>query len=348
MEQQPKREESTEKVSVFDTLRTRVASFTEQLKAKRETGFGLDPKRKERLTTAARKTGKVASYAALAMALGLTLNHMRTRYEISDVRGPEGEVTYSHQDERTTQILDFLTGKAELAPEDRVYFYRQALHEKFGGADNAELGLPPLPDNLDDLDEAALFKLAVDTFTIEDEILVPEESRDEALGWLPPEERATRLFADAISAPVAYDPELERIIWELQERVGSPMIRWAAEGEGTLAGIMAQYAGRGRAFYDPLTNTVYLTPGDPSQVLAAEDAHSVQFNDRPVQAYSRAVGDSALTLIRSLRTGQSYRDSYMEEYNRYGSLEHEAHKFIEPGIVKDIIEEGEEVERSRE
>ena len=306
------------KETSLERLKSTADSFLTSIANRLEHGLpSIDSPSLDRVRDGARKIMSVALKATLIGSLAvssLAVQHGRTRYEISE-QGTEGSKEYVHQDERTTHILNYLLGKAELSSEDRVFFYRYAAQQLL------ENELLPVPANLNDLTEEEVIALVAETFKL-NPAYPPETTFDKA-----------REYLEKTIARQDFNQQLYESVWELQQRVGAPRIRWSAEGEDATAALMSKTAGSGRAFYDPVSNTIYLTPGDPSTVLVDENAHAKQFNDRPVRSYAQLTSSWIRSGIRSLTQFEDLRTSYSYEYERAGSIEHDAHQVMVPELI---------------
>ena len=337
MEHRPNAESLDQAPVPAEKLGKRVNSFIDVLqKAGKDS---LSGETFDRIYGTARKVVKAVSYTALTLSLAATMNHARTRYEIAETPNADGSVSYEHEDERTTEIMRFLTGTGELPQADRILFYRQAVREYFSFHLK---GLPRIPEDFDSLDEAGLRALLLARLEAEEGIVTYEGTQTSL------HDRVEEIFSEAIESPLENDPQLAALIWELQQRVGAPRIRWASEDEDNVASFVTHHAGDGRAFYNPLTNTIYLTPGEPSEVLAGEDAHALQFHERPLLSYAHSITDLAGTVVRTLAAGGGFGTHFQSNYERSGSFEHEAHSVIAPQILEEFVEEAEKIEGTPE
>jgi len=296
-----------------------------------------------------KKVGKIRNLLKAA-SMGLALygtyevgSYATSRYEITTEVGQDGGVEYQHEDPETTRILNFLTGKSELSPEDRIHFYRQEVrntHERLLSLEvNAEYGLDEknafeesMPDDEQGLREYMgdlLQKLA----TIVGDSVAPDEI----------EKRVNMFFAHAIDPKVRYSPELEKLVWNMQKKVGAPRLRWAASTDNLHSKLHGSLSGPGRANYSEEDNTVYITPGAFDETLGktllAENAHAFQFNENPVTSRVRYAVDTAKTLASMLRDNKSYYEAQHEQYQTLGSIEQEAHEIIEQRLTDEGLEE---------
>lgn len=288
----------------------------------------------ERIYEKARQIAKAVSYTALTLSLAATMNHARTRYEITESINPDGSVSYEHEDERTTKIMRFLTGTGELPVEDRLLFYRQAVRAELGSG--TKENPQSIPEDFDSLDEAGLRALLLA------HVMEKGSSAADA------NDRVEKIFEEAIESPLSNDSHIAGLMWELQQRVGAPRLRWAAEDEDGVASFMKQNIGDGRAFYNAITNTIYLSPSTHSpEALASEDAHALQFHERPILSYAHSIIDAAGSVVRTVTRGGDFSSNYQANYDRPGSFEHEAHSVIGPEFMQDFVREAEVIEKEQ-
>lgn len=281
-----------------------------------------------------------------------------SRYEITTEVGQDGKMEYKHEDPETTRILKFLTGAAELAPEDRIHFYRELVRSKIKMREEAKkfaslgslhkdteeqmklaaLNLNEqnkLEDNLP-TDELGLRQRLRDLFAADDLIMYGEIQGDI-------EKRIDEAFADCIKAQVEYNPVLEKMVWTMQKKVGAPRIRWSAPQDNRFAHDAGHVVGAGRSMYTVEDNTIYITPGFNDAALgkyvAAEDAHAFQYNKHPVQSRLRGMIDDVKLVIRTIKENKSSYEAQLAEYDIPGTIEYDAHKIIEPRIIKEAMED---------
>lgn len=287
---------------------------------------------------------RVASIGAALVGANEVRSYASSRYEISTVTREDGSTTYEHEDPETNRIMSYLTGEKPLAQEDRIFFYRQVVreayreHQRFLAAskgDTADVGIDALNAYETDIptDEQGLKKKLAQIYAYEDAVLGDFGSNGTA------EDRVEKTFAEAIKAPIKYDPTFAKILWSIQEKVGAPRIRWAAPGENTHSNITSRLVGAGRANYQHSDNTVYLQPGAVGETLVAEDAHAYQFNHKPIQSRAQFLIDTGRTVAASIRNGTKMYEEQKKQYSTPGSIEYEAHEVIEAKIIKEAEEE---------
>jgi hypothetical protein len=296
---------------------------------------------------AEKKTSKIKSLLkAASMGLALvgaaeTVSYGTSRYEITTEAGQDGKIEYEHEDPETTRIVKFLTGAAELAPEDRIHFYRQEVRNaqmqlmkitnpgEFGIEEqNAFEGKLPT-------DEQGLRELMGEIFTKIDKItgITPGDIKV----------RIDKAFALSIQSHISHNPALEKVVWNMLKKVGAPRVRWAAPQDNLWSQAHGSFAGPGRANYMSSDNTIYITPGSDNEtlgkILFAESAHAQQFNEHPISSRARYIADTTKTLVRSIRGNKTMYEAQHEQYETPGSIEYEAHKEIEPRLIAEAMED---------
>lgn len=343
------REAAEQPADPLARLNERISSFENALARSAERGAPADISE----TTAA-KVRTLAGTAAGIVRTGMlaltlagiheTKNHFSSRYEITTVSHEDGSVEYRHPDQETNDIMDFLTGKKELAQKYRVYFYQEAVREEYSkwqGMQNKDF----------DIDEMNAFEKTLSADEGELRAQMIELVRQErTLIDGPDDSDANRKMIEGIAdlnlmatttVMMKYRPEIAQMAWKLQMKVGSPRIRWAAPGQNLRAGIEGRLAGPGRAFYDQGSNTVYITPGATPETLIAEDAHAYQFDRHPIATRARFVMDTARSSIEAFREGKPLWETQYRQYKRPGTMEYEAHSVIEKQLVAEAIAETE-------
>lgn len=72
---------------------------------------------------------------------------------------------------------------------------------------------------------------------------------------------------------------------------------------------------------------------DPRGDLFAESAHAKQFNDDQIGSYLREIQRLSAMARNIITSGNSLESAYQKEYKTPGTIEHEAHKVIEPYLI---------------
>lgn len=290
----------------------------------------LQPKHKEQLRDmlkrSLKKMFRIFTFAtALTGAAGVA-DYTLTRYKVEPKSSNGGEITYAHQDQGTTHIINVLAGKEKMTDADKKEIYidylvdaLRELHKEgnYEGMSRGDF------DNmsLDELDQAATEFMAVQQ---DSRKLIPELNAE------------------------AYDPELYKALWKLEQECGNPKVKFRL---GSKKNFFSLY-NTGRNFYNPYTNTVFLNVGDNEETVdnyVAELSHGKQFGENPVSSNLSAV-KGILKAVKNgvfeeqttpdqTETNQKYGSidsNYETLYDEPGTLEYEAHKVIEPKLRAEL------------
>lgn len=241
------------------------------------------------------------------------VNQRLTSYNITHENG-----AYQHEDKRTTDILNYLTGQGPLPESERLTLYRQYVKNVL---EDAEMDVP---ENIATLGKHELDQLTIAWYLEK----TPNTTKDpESL-----REIINNLFETAVRPPLeGFGPEVNSRIWQLMQSVGSPKVRWVELEDEAASRLVAYSAGEKRAFYDPINNTIFIRYGDSVNVLLDEAPHSMQFEEKPYSSYARfasEIGASILTAIRN-ETQRVYQTRYSDSE----SFEGEAHGPIKSALL---------------
>ncbi len=273
-------------------------------------------KLREKLNRTFRRSLEVVKMAALMTALSYIPDHGRPRHPVEKNVDSKGEVTYKHVDKETTQILDYLSGKSELPREIRLKFFREEM------AKRTELE-NKIPKDYNEYDEDQLRSFLGQEFLnakTPHARQIAETILDKGdLNWLD----------SFVSSKSNFDPKLYQNLWEIEQEVGNPKIRWG----------FTDNKGEYRGHFSP-DNTIYIDPpvdlGDPSDVFVAEAAHAKQVRTKPFSSSVKFVKDMVRTVFTAIRENKSLVAAQKELYSIPGTLEHEAHNVIEPELKKKL------------
>ena len=267
----------------------------------------------EKVLRHAKKTSRIIIQAALATSLALEMAHIATRYKVTEREITNGTV-YTHEDARTTNILNYISGKSKLPELERQKIYRHLVHDELQRY-SPEL----IPENFNTLTSLELRDLAMKSLGT----YLPEKNKKElqnmADSWLEP------FASDFQSHPKTYE-----ILWKIENKVGAPKIRWNFE-----APIIKAASGQD-AFYDPLSNTIYISDKFPD--ILGEVVHADQWDKQPLRSSGRFAYSWLRVLARSAVEWQSVDQSYGAEYELPGSIEYEAHRKKERAAANEIME----------
>ncbi|HRH24288.1 MAG TPA: hypothetical protein PK109_01710 [Candidatus Paceibacterota bacterium] len=258
---------------------------------------------KEGIKRLAASAGKAVRYSLMgAMFLGLAGagNHIRTRYEVTTTENG-GEFAFTHPDEETTHLIEFLTGREDATEEFKLLSDRETLRREYAMRDYE------IPENIEHMTREEIRAEVVQLFEIDGQVSA-EAYADTVLG--------------APYARIAFDPAMHRTVWETFAENGAPRVRLATAEDDSLTG---RVIGNGRAHYDPLTNTLYINPSNPRSHYLDELAHARQFDQDPAGSYALVVKSLVETLVDAVRHRESLQDAQHRQYSRPGTLEHNAH-----------------------
>ncbi len=120
-------------------------------------------------------------------------------------------------------------------------------------------------------------------------------------------------------------------VWTLHFKNGNPNIRSLEKDDGDASNspIREFLDTDGNAYYDVLTNTMYIPTEQKEPVLhtwLAELAHAKQFNEKPL-----------LSTLRSAVGFLATFPNYNYQYDIPGTVEYEAHKEIQPKLTNIVL-----------
>lgn len=229
--------------------------------------------------------------------------------------------TYKHSnDERTTSIVNYLTGRGPLPESERLPLYRQYVKIRL---EEAEM---PIPANFYTLGWTEVTTLAIEWYKHEH----PKYPSDtDTLRRL-----IEGLFESAIKPPLErYTPNVHENLWLLLSKVGSPRIRWLEEQDDDFSRWMVVYGQSDKqAFYNPINNTVYIRYKDAVNVLLDEVGHAQQFRENPLSSYRRMTFSMLTAWVGAEFDTKTAIAIYQLRYNNPDTFEGEAH-----GPIKEVL-----------
>ena len=247
-------------------------------------------------------------------------NHIRTTYTI--VSSGTGEtIVYRHEDERTTNIVNYLTGEGEFPKEERLPVYRQYVKNML---EEAEM---PVPVDIYTMEYAQLNTLAIQWYRIK----YPRHPKNtESLQQL-----IENLFENAVRPPLeGFGPDVDGKIWRLLIDVGSPKVRWMEEQDELPARFVAYSAGDKRSFYDPTGNTIYIAYNNSARALLNEVGHAKQFRQNQVRSWIRLLWPSLVSFTEAGGDPKEFINCYKDTYKDPTSFEGEAHGVLKEALLK--------------
>ena len=277
---------------------------------------------RERLEHKLKKYGRILSVAAGLTVVGIATNYEKTRYGITEVN--EGSsVRYSHEDQETTQIIEYLSGKKDL---DRAVKFNLAKAEIVDWLrDGIKIDIPLGMENLSELEfQKVALKLL--------------EGREDDCGAKIAELQNDSWIDNIVTYYSDNDGGIYKALWEIENISGSPRIRWKLSDQSYVRSLVS--GSTSRPYYNPVNNTMYISRSTGVSDILAEAAHATQFRKMPITS-----------ILKSLKTGvEAIRSrDYDATYKIQGTLEHDAHSVIEPQLHKKFDEvwrglpQGEEV-----
>lgn len=251
------------------------------------------------------------------------------------------ESNYKHSDPETTHNLNVLSGKERFTLEEQAALFRElvkgiyrdklAYRARIEGEESGryDLDIDRVVQELDRMTPEELVKFGNDTLGWKYEFVGPVESDEEYLA---------KYFDHWGADPSLdeFDPELHQAYWQLNMENGDPKVRI------TIADGNAINRGDGISNYDPITNTITINIREPfrtpKDTYIAELSHSKQFNDSFWASSYQSLRDGVGIVKKVLLENKPFQVSLLETYHVPGSMEHEAHKIIEPELEKQFDE----------
>jgi len=133
----------------------------------------------------------------------------------------------------------------------------------------------------------------------------------------------------------AHSDNIYDLVWQMEQECGNPRVRTQMEGYGFTP--VSDFGAA--AHYTPYKNTIYISLYDlyfhnPDNSIVAEMSHAKQYKENPIGTHIRFARD-AINVLRSagINSPEAIGDEYRKLYQKPGSVEHEAHKVIEPYLM---------------
>lgn len=275
-------------------------------------------KKRSRLVMVAKWLGLLLISIILMCLVLVTVNHWRTAYTITST-GTGEDIHYQHEDERTTNIVNYLTGEGEFPKEERLPVYRQYVKNML------EEAKMTVPDDIYTMEYPELNALAIKWYKIK----YPKHRKSkESL-----EQLIENLFEKAVRPPLeGFGPDVDGKIWRLLIDVGSPKVRWMEEQDELPARFVAYSAGDKKSFYDPTGNTIYIAYNNSVRELLNEVGHAKQFRERQLNSWTRLLLSSLISITEAGGDPKEFFNCYKSVYKDPQSFEGEAH-----GIIKETL-----------
>ena len=295
--------------------------------------LSMGPSHKSRLQRIIEKIKKIAKagiratagVSALSFAL-IAYDHELTRWSVSHEEDPQtSRLKYEHEDPETTHVINVLSGKERLTDEEELALVKESLTLNDAFPYLVANGIwERSSDELMQADKGTIISLLkrLDQWEHKNAQREFVEKSDE------------QYFVDHFTLePGIEDHLVYETLWRLMEKAGNPKLRLSLS-----AGLFKKY---GTGHYDPITNTVYITPQNNRgaiQTMIAELSHGKQFNERPYYTSLIGIRDFILVAKNSVTNLESLGESYDRLYNERGALEYYAHEEIEPVFTKEYEE----------
>jgi hypothetical protein len=253
----------------------------------------------------------------------ISISHYRSSYEVS-VDKIGGVYRFQHEDGRSTNNYNYLIRAGGLPEKEELALYRQNVRDLLKVADLS------VPDDIFQRDRQAIDQLAIAWYLN----MHPEAQPQEAFLDRMVQELYAGAIRPAVDRKTIRGSEDEENLWRLIADSGQPKLRWVGDDGHLISWMVVYSAGDKRSFYDPLTNTIYLSSTRSIHHLTDELSHAEQFRTQPLRSYARFGWSLTKTWLTSIRTGRTKKDVYIEEYSQEGSFEYEAHSVIKPRKLK--------------
>ncbi len=275
---------------------------------------------REVMTTAVKTIG----YALMTTSLALTINYERTRYKVASQHNADGSITYKHPDAETTLALDYMAGKTDLTPNQKLALIKLNIRKSL------RIHNVPIPEDMDAFTEEQ-FKDFFNTLLKKKETLyiansIAPFSTDRLI-----KEGLPDNWLDTFFKKPMYNPKLYETLWRLEQSCDNPRIRWEDTGT-SLAG---------RAHYSSTDNTLHIASPwmqymDFEDEYISELSHAKQFADTPISSTFKYISSVFRTMKASALHGENPNTAYDAEYGLRDSLEYEAHHDIEHRLEEEI------------
>ncbi|MDP9249062.1 MAG: hypothetical protein M3M85_00935 [bacterium] len=305
----------TESVCLQEAADSLIASFS-VVKKKIEFAKNKGEVGKNWLEKARAALWRAARTAAIVGLLGALPNDPARRFEVQQVESGE----FYHSDKETTAILNFLAGKRDFSPEERL----KMLKDSFSfWPDQVGVNLS-FPENYDSM-TIGEFKILADSLA---------KTHPAEFGFIADFTEEEWLYRTAAPALPKFDQHLYESLWSIEQEAGNPKIRWNYEWN------KKSNEGRHRSHFIPETNTMFLAnDSDYRKELiehfVAEASHGVQTKSLPKML--RHIGTQAPDFFRiaveAIVSEKGFSEVHADTiYNKKGSTEYEAHKEIQPRL----------------
>ena len=249
------------------------------------------------------------------------VNWYRTKYSVTKTV-TNGVTVYQHEDDRTTSIINYLTGRGPLPESERLPLYRQYVKNVLKKAKME------VPEDFHTRDWDGVNALAI-SWCRKKVPNCPRENR--AL-----QNVINRLFENAVRSPLKeFTPNVNDNVWNLLIRVGSPKVRWLEEQDEPASRFVVYSAGSEYCFYDPTDNTIYIRYSDSVDNLLEEAGHAEQFRTNPTRSYLRMGWSMFIAWVGGGFDMPTAQEVYRLHYKNPNTFEGEAHGPIKDKLLRE-------------
>lgn len=271
-----------------------------------------------------------ASYAIGGLVGAEYQEYNAEGYHVEEHVDKAGDITFSHQDPETTQVLDYLSGRGEMPRDVKRAEEAWKIRDLYKSLDQ------PLPAGIEKMDDASLSK------TYDHGLFLLHKKYPKNIKYHP-----GKIDQD-IPTTFERNDELYQALWNIERETGNPRIVMDMDESKADQGrsFRASYNRESNTmhiYYPPLKADVAQSRSEAIGAMVAESSHAQQFHGSFVGHIKNSIReerDVADVTNRAAVEHKSFDDAYDErEYDTPGTIENEAHTVIEPELKKQIPEE---------
>ena len=267
-----------------------------------------------------KKTLVTLGLVSLLGATALTVNYFATHKDKVKAEETSAGINYSHPDEQTTHILNYIAGKEAMTRDERADIMKDVL-KRWCHANEVEI--PELKGK----SEREVAEWFVDNYKVEGKDYIRDVNA------------TLKHFEKIIPLRKEWNPKLYDTLWRLEGGYGSPKIDWALWVNGENKSVLSFFSEDKvtSPSYRPFSNKIMVYPNDPLETLMSEFPHAKQFNTDLINIGLKLT-DTAKRIGQEIIKGTSVIEAYQKEYSILGSVEFEAHRVIEPKLKQRLKE----------
>lgn len=311
----------------IDNFQKQVSGIKERLNNIDETKLNPEQKNrfikiKEKIENSTKKLFKTIKWVVLIVGVLEIAQYKRTHIKLDISEQQTGEKRYKHPDQRTTHLLNVLSGREKLTEEDMRFEYNSLIRE-ISKQTEQKFDKDPADMTMDELDEAVFLYLSKT-----DTIIKRGDFKKDIL------KEIERYSTPDTNSQYKPSNDIYDLVWQMEEECGSPKIRFNSENMH----FTPVKGYQGNLHYDPFSNTIFVTPHDISpnseyferNELIAELSHGKQFKEQPLGSVMQFSSDVVSVFSKSGFNKDSINEAYRNLYNKKGSFENDGHGVIEP------------------